>query len=102
MHRFTLQEQEVNTAEDQDLLNRINLGHFQPVPVNNTPGLAEPSDSASRPLGELSTGTGVTGNPQNVTETNSDSAQHSEQSQIPSAEELRAQRLAHFGQPQRT
>lgn len=31
------------------------------------------SDSASRPLGDLSTGTGVTGNPQNVTATNSDS-----------------------------
>eukprot|EP00913_Durusdinium_trenchii_P012251 g11504.t1 len=75
------QEQAINTTEDQDtcslaksqdLLNRINLGQFRPVPVGGGQALTEP---VSQPAGTSTGGT--------------DSAAHSEAVPAPAPEDLR-------------
>eukprot|EP00435_Cladocopium_sp_Y103_P037571 s1456_g10.t1 len=97
--RLTPQEEAVNTAQDQELLNRINLGQFRPVPVSSTQGLGEPA-----PPGESAAGSaGNLGSTESMDLAGADrnSAPSSEMPpSVPSPEELRAQRLAHFEQPE--
>mmetsp|Transcript_8085 Transcript_8085/g.18919 ORF Transcript_8085/g.18919 Transcript_8085/m.18919 type:complete len:105 (-) Transcript_8085:134-448(-) len=91
VHRLSPQEEAINTAQDQDLLNRINTGSFRPVPVAGTgrqspdampyPGAALRADGSAQGSAPATVGDVAAEPPPQA-----------------STEELRERRLAHFEQ----
>lgn len=97
--RVTPEQQPVNSAADQDLLNRINLGQYRPVAVSGTgassatTGQTVAGQTVSGESAQLAGQPAASQTPSSASAVGSDA---SATNSVPDAAHLRAQRLAHL------